>query len=473
MSYVVKLIFVMSVFMYRSVLAQDITLDQYLDRIRVAHPFFNKEKLSADIERERQRGLLGSQDWVLKLSPSYNHTEGNPQSAFSPRKSDNFTFDSSIGREYWENGGRLTLGYDYGYSEQTFSSLADALQQHSNGLTVQYKLPILKNKGGVLSRLDYELQGFNIDVVEINAQENQENFLAQIAERYIDWVLESERLRISESRLHLAEQEYKLIRKKLHAGLSARVDELRAKDAVINAEQALLKARSDWMAVKVELAAQADYSDLLESMPVFDLYQIKKIPLEKDALEELRSYSRLLKSIDLQLERLSKQQHGFEEQKKPDLDVVLGGGLRSEDRRFSDASTFDKPQYFVGLEFRYPLGQTSARSNVSRALIQRRQLQEERASIVRQLKADVRAVLVQLVEINKILSLNQRQITVARQKTGEEWKRYNQGRSELTFVIQSRDNERNSQLSYAANAAFYQKLLLRYRALTDRLLLDN
>jgi hypothetical protein len=47
---------------------------------------------------------------------------------------------------------------------------------------------------------------------------------------------------------------------------------------------------------------------------------------------------------------------------------------------------------------------------------------------------------------------------------------YNQGRGDLTFVIQSRDNVALSELEYAGNAATYHHLALQLEALSDRLL---
>jgi hypothetical protein len=55
----------------------------------------------------------------------------------------------------------------------------------------------------------------------------------------------------------------------------------------------------------------------------------------------------------------------------------------------------------------------------------------------------------------------------------EEIKLYNQGRSSLPFVIQSRDNEENARLTYAVNARTYQSLVLSYRALVDELFVPD
>ncbi|MFT5126367.1 MAG: hypothetical protein ACI97B_005025 [Verrucomicrobiales bacterium] len=77
---------------------------------------------------------------------------------------------------------------------------------------------------------------------------------------------------------------------------------------------------------------------------------------------------------------------------------------------------------------------------------------------------------IQLGELETVLALNRKQMEAAKKQTVEERKAYDQGRSPLTFVIQSRDGEAQAGNLYAQNAVQYQKLLLQYRGLRDQLL---
>ena len=82
-------------------------------------------------------------------------------------------------------------------------------------------------------------------------------------------------------------------------------------------------------------------------------------------------------------------------------------------------------------------------------------------------------IYIQIQELERVLALNQEQIESAKAKTGEELKLYNQGRGELTFVIQSQDSEQNAKLTYAQNGLTYHRLIVAYRALLDELLPSN
>lgn len=450
--------------------AEDIDLAGFLAKVRDNHPFFAKEALSPEIEREQQQRFLGEQDWVVTADPRYSHEEHSQGNLLIPETSDQYRLDAAVERLFWGNGSRVSIGYDYTRVDQTFRAPVGVFDQHNNGVTLTYTVPLLKNRGGVVSRLEYELQGYNVDLAKVTSRENQERFLEGLGARFLDWVLLTERRRIAASRLSLAEEELRRTERKRRARLVVEVDVLRARDEVVSARQRLRQVESEWRALQAELAVEARDASLRNAMPRFDLYALATLPDLEQASRKLDERSRLLHAIDLQLARTSHLETGLREEEKPELDLALSSGLLGEDERFSDSLDFNEPRYSVGLRFRYPLGQRTAKADVAKARLQYRQLKEERASVAVQLEAELNNLLVQLHELREVLALNREQIDVARRRTREELRRYEQGRSELTFVIQSRDSEQIAHLSYASNATVYQKLLLRYASLMDSLL---
>ncbi|MFQ5469720.1 MAG: TolC family protein [Gammaproteobacteria bacterium] len=449
-----------------------IGLNEYLKQVKANHPFFIQQALNGDIERAQQHRFLGDEDWVIKVNPSYQHTERSTGSAFVAEEQDNLSFNAGVERQFWSNGSRVSIDYDYYHSDQHFSPPSGAFDEQGSGLNVTYTIPLMKNKGGVLSRLDYELQAYSVDLSEINSTESMEGFLEQQGLMFLDWVFITEQRRIAKNRLALAEEELARTKKKRRSRLVAEVDVLRAQDAVINAMQNLASIKSQWRAVQAELATHSANPALYQMAPQLDLYTLKTLPPLEQALSRVRDNARQLQSIDIQVAQMDRLKSGFGNQLEPELDLVVGGGLRSEADNFSGSTKFDQPQYMIGVNFRYPLGQRSARADVNKTRLQRQQLKEAKNNLLWQLEAQLRNLVVQLIELEKVIDLNKEQIVVARKRTQEELKRHNQGRSELSFVIQSRDNEQNAQLTYAANAANYQKLWLRYEALTDALLAD-
>ena len=123
----------------------------------------------------------------------------------------------------------------------------------------------------------------------------------------------------------------------------------------------------------------------------------------------------------------------------------------------------------LGLQLSFPIGYTAAQSHIQRTDLEATQLEARRDEVILELSSAIANVHTQITELAEVLRLNQEQIESAQRKTNEEQRLYNQGRGQLTFVIQSRDSEQRARLTYAANALTYQKLLLQYRALMDQL----
>jgi outer membrane protein TolC len=227
------------------------------------------------------------------------------------------------------------------------------------------------------------------------------------------------------------------------------------------------------MAQKAELSVQAQNESIINMNPEFDLYKIHEIPTAEKAYYDALERSRVLKALKIRLQQLESGREGFVETKRPDLNLGLGVGIKGGDPKFDESLTLDKPDFFASLIFTKPIGNTAAQADIARSELQIRQLQFEIDKYSLDLKSSLSSLLIQLTELEKVLELNRREIESAGLKTEEEIKLYNQGRGDLSFVIQSQDNEENARLVYAENAANYQKLVLSYKELTDRIISNN
>jgi hypothetical protein len=187
--------------------------------------------------------------------------------------------------------------------------------------------------------------------------------------------------------LLLAEEELVHTNKKRTSRLVAEVDVLRARDAVINAKQNLGAIESQWRVMQAELATDSANPGLYGLIPRSKLYILKSPPSTVQTLSALKKNARQLQVFDLQLAQMSKMEDSLGNQLEPQLDLVLGGGLRSEVENFSRSTRLDQPQYLFGVNFRYPLGQHSAKADVTKLILQRQQLRLARNSSLLQLEA--------------------------------------------------------------------------------------
>ncbi len=449
--------------------SQTITREDFLDRLKQVHPIFEKEELTPRIESEERSSLRGAEDWNIFSSVNLSHEE--PAIAIAgPEETDAISFEGGFDRAFWKTGGRLSASYSSFRASLEIDPLfrvPDLFYQ--NQLTVTYTHPLMRNKSGLLDRLQHDLKQYDIDFSEVRSFENREDFLAGIAQQFLDWVFLEEQERIIQERLRLSEEEYERTKKKREAHLVDQADVIRAEDAVRFWKQNQMLIESQRKSLQAELAVLSKNNELYNMSPEFPLYEpVELAPLD-DAITVLKEQSRLIRALDIRLKQLGHSRLGLENTLKPDLSLVARFNIKEAALDFPGSLKMEKPDAMVGLLFSVPLGNRTIKHQITKTDLQVKQLEKELENVTLSLVAALTEVHIQISELEKVLALNKEQIVSARERTEEELKLYNQGRGELTFVIQSRDNEQNAKLTYASNALMYQKLVVVYQSLTDQL----
>jgi len=445
-----------------------ITLEEYIDLVKENHPYFKKEQLSVEVEQKQAESLLGAQDWLFSVTPSYSYLGRGSAPEYNANELYRTGIEAGLGRPIWNTGGRVDLSLTTGYTRMDTDLGLSTAYRH--GVAATYTQPLLQNWKGKLDRLEYELSGYTIDYTQVQAYENEENFLLDVSVRFLDWAYYREEAAIREKRLEIARRGLEQVKNRYEANLVDRVDVLRSEDAVRLSEQGLVFARSQSRAKQAELAVIADNEEIYGRMPIYDLYRFVMLPETDEVMTEMKSRSRMLETFDILRDQLVYQRGGVKDQERATLDLSVTAGLYGRDEAFGDSLEIYHPDASVSLVFAKPLGGNTVKGQLEKLETQISLIDEEKKSLERELEASMINLLVRIQDMENILDLNRKQIESAREKTKEELKLYNQGRGQLTFVIQSEDGEEEALLTYAGNAYLYQTLMLQYMALLDKLL---
>ena len=339
---------------------------------------------------------------------------------------------------------------------------------YDNQFGILYSQPLLRNAGGLLDRTPYETSKISVAIAALQAEEDQETFLLELAMRFVTWASLSEQYDITLERLKLAEKQYDRTEDKHRNFLVDKIDVLRAADAVRAGEARVRLMQSQRDAAGAELAVLAQDSQLRQFRPAFDFESRAPLPALGDANRLLQSPVRVLHVFELRRKVAQREHQALLEEKKPDLSLQIGvsriGGGPSE-RNLLNAN---KQDFSVGLRFTMPLGNriATARANQGSARVRQIELLSQQTTL--ELEALLHNLLVQLTELNKVITIDDLQIASARAKTAEELEQYNQGRSDLTFVIQAQDAEQDARLLRIRNATTYHQLSLQLDGLLDR-----
>jgi outer membrane protein TolC len=226
---------------------------------------------------------------------------------------------------------------------------------------------------------------------------------------------------------------------------------------------------TQWKAVQAELAVLVQDADYYNLTPEYDIYGVEELNPLDQTIARLKQESRLVQALSIRMDQLRYARIGFEEIGKPDLSLVAKLNLKNADNGFGNSFVLDKPDALIGLQLGFPVENRTSRSKISQTDIQVMQLEKQIEEVALMLASAATNIYTQITELESVLELNKEQIESSQRKTEEELKLYNQGRGDLTFVIQSRDSEQAAKLIYVSNALMYHKLLLQYRALLDQL----
>lgn len=348
--------------------AQTITQDEFLSQLRRAHPFFEKEKTTSLIEREAQNAYRGGEDWTIRSTLNFMHEE--PALAFSgPEETNSLSFTAGAERAFWSTGGRLSASFTSA-SAGIRPTFGFNLPLYQNTIALSYVHPLLKNGGGALDRLPYDLKQFDLDLSEIEAAENMEEFLKRSAARFLTWVFLSEQEKIIAERLRLSEEERDRTQVKRKANLVDQADLFRAEDAVRMWKQNQALVRSQSKALQGELAVLAQNRELLTLSPSFDLYRIEELPPVEEETLRLQGQSRQLKALTIRTRQLERAKRGYEEAARPDLSIVARVNTKRLDESLGRSLQMNKPDALIGLQFSIPLENTTERSHATQTELQ-------------------------------------------------------------------------------------------------------
>ncbi len=308
-----------------------ITLEEYLNRVKDKHPFFKKESLNAEIDRWEGESLLGGQEWIFALQPFYNRF--GEVTASPAEGTHNVGGQISVSKSVWETGGGLELGFQSDYTRTQGLGTFD-YDTFTQSVSLSYIQPLLKNIGGDLYRLGYDLNQYNIKASEVQAIESGEEFLLVVGLRFIDWMHFSEQIYLNRERLELAQEQLAQTTKRFKANLVDRVDVIRAEDAIRSSQQGLIQLEAQWKAKQAELAVISQSEDIYSSAPQHGLYELETLPSLEESSNRLRERARVFEPLRIAQTKLEHSKWGYRQEMRPELTLTLSGSLKGSDGEF-------------------------------------------------------------------------------------------------------------------------------------------
>lgn len=438
--------------------AIEISLDAYLDRISESHPLFELGDAQIDLDRavvERLRPVFATE---ISLEPYYQYL--GETTAFSTYGADfaHLTgVEAGVSRSL-QSGATVSSFIRTGYTY-----IEDELFGQAIGAA--FTVPLLSGNRLPLENLAYALGSFDLQSRAIELEEEQEQLLLSEAQLFLDWVRAVDLLEIARTQRAIAAEQRDQTDRMHRSNLVDRIDLLRAQDAVRTADQQVLELEALVRAAQTRARYLTGIDEPIQ--PVLDL---EALPVfDEEALEVAIREGRRFRLLDAAAERITMQQAVRGERVKAQLDLHAAFALSGSDEEVVDSFDVLHPDALVSVRYSRPTSHPDVDAQ-EREFVRRLELIEaQRVHEVLQLQTTVADIRVRAEELQGVIAVNRRLIESAQERTAEELRAYNQGRGEITFVIQSRDTMQRARGQYLESLARYHRLYLLYLEETDRL----
>ncbi|PCJ61913.1 MAG: hypothetical protein COA79_06355 [Planctomycetota bacterium] len=451
--------------------ADEITLKEYFELVKKNNPNYKKATLSKKIFQASQNKFLGKKNFRIFNHARYYKHELATGFPTEPNKVDGYSITTGIDKRFWQTGGTFTALI-------TNSKInAEAVLYNSrftkNGISLSYSQPLLKNFGGKLSKLPYKLAGYHVKIKAIEEFENKEELLINFGQEFVICALLFQKLTIMNKRHSFAISQSKQLKKKLDQNMVEKVDLLRAQSLEKLIEQQKMMIESEFISSRIKVSIIAGSKKILNQNIVYDFSKSIELPNIQTVIYKIKNTSRLIKMVDILMKQYYLKLSGTKNKGKPKLDININAQFEDGSEKFNDSTSLDKPSYSAGITFSHPIGNTTNKQELLKVRLELERIKLEKRNIEQLLESNTRTLISKIKFSKKIADLGNERILINTNKTIEEMKSYNTGKTQFSTLIQSQDEEQEAKFSYLENAAKYHGLLLHFYALTDKLVPSN
>jgi hypothetical protein len=407
---------------------------EMIERLQKVHPFFTQQEFDKKTSKLNYIATTANQDWILTGLLDYSN------------QADVQTSKTSIGAVH----NLVELGADVAINNTWSDGVIPDI------FSVNYTQPLLKNSGGINDKLNSDLSLIQIDINNLKHTQLSENFILSQLFKLVDLSFAQQQLALTTQRLELAQQELTLIKAKFAQSLVDKIDVFLQEDAYQRSLQQQLQAEQTLDLLKAELSivlkmqAKFIHSD-------YNLYKKYQFNLD-NLLMYLSNNTTEMKILKLEQNLLQRQLLSDKNNTEVQLDLKLGVSNANDD------------DWNIGLELSYPLGDTRAKSTLEKTHISLDKIKETSKEQLINLNIEASVLKKELGHLTKLLDSYKTRIKIAKARNLAEKKRYELGNSQISFVISAQNNVHEVYLAYAQVAVNYQKSLLKFKAVLDRLL---
>ncbi|HLO66767.1 MAG TPA: TolC family protein [Holophaga sp.] len=431
-----------------------------------------KNNLQVEIARQSRESTvsgvqsnLGAFDWTLNADASFGKQDSKSAANNSDGTTTKRAFDVGVSKTFtW--GGSLTANYGPTYSSYDGISYGNpsvtALPWGGN-LTATYSQALLQGFGRDITTAPLVIARKNAEGADYTFQQAIINLVANTESQYWNVVYYDRLLASKKVNLELAQKQLKENTIRMQVGTMAPIDVTSAEAQVAQAEQDIIGAEANLANAKDALIRSLfPNAERPASLETTDAPTLGHIQLDEGAALKMA----LERRVELKLARTQKDAAAlnarvYENKLLPSLSAYATYTGQSDTKATfgpvnSDLTGMKQPGYTVGLKFAMPIGNNTAKGNLSAARAGLRtselSLKDQELSIT----LEVRTAIRNIETTEKALKAAEKTRYYQQKNLEAEQKKFENGMSTNFVVLKvmadldaARSSELNAQINYA------------------------
>lgn len=366
-----------------------------------------------------------------------------------------------------------TLGVDFSNQRNSASPPSAINPAYDSELKLSLSQPLLKNFGrtvteqGILFAIKDRQRSFQ------DLRNQAFTVLGNVRDAYYEVLRSRDELAYRKTSLELAQRVLKENQARVKVGVMAPIDILEAEVGVKQREGDLLDAQRQHQDALDNLALLLNSRKPLQTGDE----PLQVVPMKTDAEAGYRTA--LVGRPDIQqqlrdIERLEIEQKVADNQRLPSLDLAASYSHRGLGKDFSndweDISSSRYPNWQIGLNLSYPLGNRAAANEVLRDRVRRKALEARLGQLQEQVRNDIQSA-IRLLEVSrKKVEVSSRGRDLAEEKLRTLLKRKEVGLATTRDVLQGEDDLAQARTTEISSLADYNKAVTQYLQVTGQLL---
>ena len=423
-----------------------ITFEEYLSSVGKKLPDLRSNEIALSRARIQKYRTKAVDDTYLTGDAAWSRVKQySLGSSFQMDYARGVTSSVGVNRTISATGTRLStsLGYTWndikGTNTLAVPSQSLSIPVYSPVLTVSVSQPLLKNFFGKIDRYAKKNAGLQIRIETARKEVNDRNVLNYFKKLYIQWIQYNETLDLLQKTIDNTRRLEAQVRRKARRGLADNDDVQKIRTSLLSYQAQFYQYRQRRDSITREIALYVNTDGIVPDRASRDgLFILAgKKEYVPTAFEKTGTGRMLVTS----LEQLSLQLGVNRNDLLPNLDLYASVSQKSNEGSFSSSfSKMNDTDYSIGLSVSYPLGNHEKRGALRDTKLAIKEMKASHESTRNEYMKKIIQIQESVRAVNKLIAVHRGTVTALNSQYITEYKKYNQARLNLTFLIQTRNS---------------------------------